>query len=123
MSTATTPAGRGARAERLRELLGERDLGGVVLRRPVNFAWYTGGADSRVDHVAPDGVADVLVTGDEELVIGSTMPGARCSRSRPSAGDCSPTTPRSWSWRSPARSCGGAVRRARRFCGGCVSGR
>jgi antitoxin VapB len=77
MSTATTPAGRGARAERLRELLGERDLGGVVLRRPVNFAWYTGGADSRVDHVAPDGVADIVVTPEAELVIASTMSGPR----------------------------------------------
>jgi Xaa-Pro aminopeptidase len=77
MGVATTAEGRATRAGRLRDLMERRALGGIVLRRPLNFAWYTGGADSRVDHVAPDGVADVLVTGDEELVIGSTMSGPR----------------------------------------------
>jgi Xaa-Pro dipeptidase len=77
VTTATTAEGRVTRRERLRELLGRRNLGGVVLRRPVNFAWYTGGADSRVDHVAPDGVADILVTPRAELVLASTMSGPR----------------------------------------------
>lgn len=77
MGVATTAEGRAARAARLRELIDRRGLSGVVLRRPVNFAWYTGGADSRVDHVAPDGVADVLVTADAELVVASTMSGPR----------------------------------------------
>jgi Xaa-Pro aminopeptidase len=77
MTVATSAEGRAIRAERLRELLDRRGLGGVVLRRPVNFAWYTGGADSRVDHVAPDGVADVLVTPEVELVLASTMSGPR----------------------------------------------
>src|SRR5215207_11473435 len=77
MSVMTTAEGRAIRANRLRELLDRRRLGGVVLRRPVNFAWYTGGADSRVDHVAPDGVADILVTPQAELVLASTMSGPR----------------------------------------------
>jgi Xaa-Pro dipeptidase len=75
--TVSTAEGRAMRMERLRELIDRSELGGVVLRRPVNFAWYTGGADSRVDHVAPDGVADILVTPQDELVLASTMSGPR----------------------------------------------
>ena len=77
MGVTTTAEGREIRAGRLRQLLDRRELGGVVLRRPVNFAWYTGGADSRVDHVAPDGVADIVVTPEAELVVASTMSGPR----------------------------------------------
>ena len=49
----------------------------VVLRRPANFAWYTGGADSKVDHVAPEGVADLIVRGDSQLVLTSTIEAPR----------------------------------------------
>lgn len=45
------------RHERLGELMERRGVDAVVLRRPANFAWYTGGADTKVDHVAPEGVA------------------------------------------------------------------
>ena len=45
------------RNERLDDLIDRRELDAVVLRRPANFAWYTGGADTKVDHVAPEGVA------------------------------------------------------------------
>jgi Xaa-Pro dipeptidase len=65
------------RAERLRELLERRGLGAVVLRRPANFAWYTGGADNRVDHVSPFGVADIVVTPDDEYVLTSTIEAPR----------------------------------------------
>jgi Xaa-Pro aminopeptidase len=43
-------------------------LEALLLRRSVNFAWYTGGADNRVDHASPFGVADVLVTSDSGYV-------------------------------------------------------
>jgi Xaa-Pro aminopeptidase len=43
-------------------------LEALLLRRSVNFAWYTDGADNRVDHASPFGVADVLVTSDSEYV-------------------------------------------------------
>ena len=39
---------RAERRSRLLELADRHGLGGIVLRRPANFAWYTGGADSRV---------------------------------------------------------------------------
>jgi Xaa-Pro aminopeptidase len=68
---------REARRDRLRVLLEGRGLGAVVLRRPANFAWYTGGADSRVDHVSPFGVADVVVTAGGEYVLTSTIEAPR----------------------------------------------
>jgi Xaa-Pro dipeptidase len=64
-----TSQGREARRERLLDLLDRRRLGGIVLRRPANFAWYTGGGDSRVDRSVRDGVADVLVTPDGHAVV------------------------------------------------------
>lgn len=41
----------------------------LLLRRPANFAWYTGGADNRVDHADPAGVAGILLTPDAEYVL------------------------------------------------------
>jgi Xaa-Pro aminopeptidase len=59
---------RSERREQLYDLMDRRGLGGIVLRRPANFAWYTGGGDSRVDRSQPWGVADVLVTPFAEIV-------------------------------------------------------
>ena len=47
---------REARREDLRSIMERRGLGALVLRRPANFAWFTGGADNRVDHADPLGV-------------------------------------------------------------------
>ncbi|HEY0400042.1 MAG TPA: aminopeptidase P family N-terminal domain-containing protein, partial [Acidimicrobiia bacterium] len=52
----------GGRAQQIRALLDEAGLDAVVLRRPENFAWYSGGADNRVDHASPTGVAAIVVT-------------------------------------------------------------
>lgn len=68
---------RGSRRERLRELMDHRGLGAMVLRRPANFAWYTGGGDSRVDHASPDGVADVVVCRDGDYVVTSNIEAPR----------------------------------------------
>jgi Xaa-Pro dipeptidase len=65
------------RYERLGELMESRGVDAVVLRRPANFAWYTGGADSKVDHVAPEGVADLVVRGDSTVVLTSTIEAPR----------------------------------------------
>ncbi len=58
-----------ARAQLLRAILDETGLDAVVLRRPENFAWYSGGADNRVDHASPTGVADIVVTRTGEFVV------------------------------------------------------
>src|SRR3954469_6655131 len=65
------------RQQRLYQLMERRGVDAVVLRRPANFAWYTGGADSKVDHVAPDGVADLIVRADSQLVLTSAIEAPR----------------------------------------------
>ena len=66
-----------ARIESLQELMDRRGLAAIVLRRPANFAWYTGGADSRVDRVVAEGVADLIVRPDGALVLTSTIEAPR----------------------------------------------
>ena len=58
-----------ARRDGLRSIMERRGLGALLLRRPANFAWYTGGADNRVDHSDPLGVAAILLTGEGEYVL------------------------------------------------------
>jgi Xaa-Pro aminopeptidase len=55
----------------------ERGLGALLLSRPANFAWYTGGADNRVDHGDPVGVASVLVTTDDAYVLTNNIEAPR----------------------------------------------
>jgi antitoxin VapB len=55
----------------------ERGLDAVLMRRPENFAWYTGGGNSRVEYASPLGVADVVVTPDGERVLTSTIEAPR----------------------------------------------
>ena len=69
--------GRGFRQQRLEELMNRPGLGALLLRRSANFAWYTGGADSRVDHASPFGVADILVTHDAEYVFTNNIEAPR----------------------------------------------
>ena len=55
----------------------ERGLGALLLSRPANFAWYTGGADNRVDHGDPVGVASVLITTDDAYVLTNNIEAPR----------------------------------------------
>jgi Xaa-Pro dipeptidase len=68
---------REQRREQLLDLLDRHGLGGIVLRRPANFAWYTGGADNRVDRSQPWGVADAVVTASGEYVATTTIEAPR----------------------------------------------
>jgi Xaa-Pro dipeptidase len=65
------------RQQRLGQLMEQRGVDAVVLRRPANFAWYTGGADTKVDHVAPEGVADLIIRAESQLVLTSTIEAPR----------------------------------------------
>jgi Xaa-Pro dipeptidase len=67
----------GARQRRLRELMDRLELEALLLRRSANFAWYTDGADNRVDHASPFGVAGVLVTSDSEYVLADNIEAPR----------------------------------------------
>ena len=60
---------RESRREELRGVMERLGLGALILRRPANFAWYTGGADNRVDHASSSGVAAVLLTRGAEYVL------------------------------------------------------
>jgi Xaa-Pro dipeptidase len=66
-----------ARRERLRELMDRLDLGALFLRGPANFAWYTDGADNRVDHASPVGVAGIVLTPDGEYVLADNIEAPR----------------------------------------------
>ena len=71
---------REGRRERLRELAERLGIGAVLLQTPANFAWYTGGADNRVDRSVPLGVASVLVTADAEYIVTDNIEGVRMRR-------------------------------------------
>jgi len=68
---------RRSRHEKLLELMDRRNLGALLLRRSANFAWYTNGADNRVDHASPFGVADVLITHDAEYIFTNNIEATR----------------------------------------------
>ena len=61
----------------LRELMDARGVGALLLSSPANFAWYTGGADNRVDHGDPVGVASVLLTGDDAYILTNNIEAPR----------------------------------------------
>jgi Xaa-Pro dipeptidase len=68
---------RESRDRSLRELMDERGVGALLLSSPANFAWYTGGADNRVDHGDPAGVASVLVTGNDAYILTNNIEAPR----------------------------------------------
>ena len=63
------PTGRRARFEQVAAAIERLGLDAIVLRRPENFAWYSGGADNRVDHASPVGVAAIVVTRQGDHVL------------------------------------------------------
>src|SRR5215211_2033725 len=65
------------RREKLRGLMDRLGLGSLLMRRPANFAWYTGGADNRVDHADPLGVAAILLTLEGEYVLTNNIEAPR----------------------------------------------
>lgn len=65
------------RRQDLLETMDRSGLGAVLLSLPANFAWYTGGADNRVDPSVPLGVATVLVTPDAEYVVTDNIEASR----------------------------------------------
>jgi Xaa-Pro aminopeptidase len=57
------------RRQRLLESADRLGVGAILLGLPANFAWYTGGADNRVDQSQSLGAAVVLVTPEAEYVV------------------------------------------------------
>ena len=50
------------RHDLVRAVLENTGLDAVVLRRPENFAWYSGGADNRVDHASTAAIVSAATT-------------------------------------------------------------
>jgi hypothetical protein len=73
MTSAIAPSWR-ARHAQLVALLDQRGLDALLPRIPATFAWYTGGADNRVNHAESLGIASLLLTRRDERV--STTPRA-----------------------------------------------
>lgn len=70
-------APREVRRERLLDFMERAGIDTLLMRRPANFAWYTGGADNRVDHGDPLGVAGILLTPDAEYVLADNIEAPR----------------------------------------------
>src|SRR5918993_3881376 len=68
---------RETRDRSLRELMDKHGAGALLLSNPANFAWYTGGADNRVDHGDPAGVASVLLTTDDAYILTNNIEAPR----------------------------------------------
>ena len=68
---------RESRERSLRELMDGHGVGVLLLSTPANFAWYTGGADNRVDHGDPVGVASVLVSMDDAYILTNNIEAPR----------------------------------------------
>ena len=68
---------RESRDRSLRELMDGHGVGALLLSSPANFAWYTGGADNRVDHGDPVGVASVLLTTDDAYILTNNIEAPR----------------------------------------------
>jgi Xaa-Pro dipeptidase len=77
MTQTHSSTGRRPRQQKLRELMERLEIEALLLRRSTNFAWYTGGADNRVDHASPYGVADVLVTREAEYIFTNNIEAPR----------------------------------------------
>jgi Xaa-Pro dipeptidase len=71
---------RETRQQQLSDLMHRLSIGAILLRHPANFAWYTGGADNRIDWSSPLGVAAVLVTHDAEYVLTDNIEAPRVRR-------------------------------------------
>ena len=74
---------RGSRIRDLRELMEAHGFGALLLNLPANFAWYTGGADNRVDRGVPAGVASVLITADDAYILTDNIEAPRMREEQP----------------------------------------
>ena len=73
---------RRARYERLIILLDRLALDALLLRRSDNSPWFTGGADSRVDHASPLSVADLVGARSGVMILTSNIEALPYARRR-----------------------------------------
>ena len=66
-----------ARREKILDFMDRQNIRALLLSSPANFAWYTDGADNRVDHSSPEGVAALLITRETEYVLTNNIEAGR----------------------------------------------
>lgn len=84
--------------QRIIELLGREDLGGVLINGQHNFAWLTGGASNGIDLSRENGIASILVRRDGKrylLANNIEMPRLTAEQTSLGSGDLEPVE---YSW-------------------------
>jgi len=66
-----------AKAERLRQLIGDKQLSGILLHTRANFAWLTAGGRSYINAAAEAGVGAMLVTPDRLALVANNIEARR----------------------------------------------
>jgi antitoxin VapB len=80
METNPTGTELNIKLERIRGLLVKFDLDALLLRQTGNFAWATCGADSHINTADSMGIASLLITRTEHLVLTSNIEAVRLMR-------------------------------------------
>lgn len=81
------------RVARVRALMEEHRLDGILLRKRRSFSWMTGGRDNHIVNTTEEGVADLLILGDRLYCIASKMENARISEEELEGVACEWITP------------------------------
>ena len=66
-----------SKIQKIRDLLKEKDLDGILLRKRRSFSWLTNGRANYIFTTTELGVADLLIFGDKVYCITSKMEFAR----------------------------------------------
>jgi len=79
METVPTTTGTelATKLERIRRLLDASGLDGILLRRTDNFAWATCGADSHINTADSIGIASLLITQKNHILVTNNIEATR----------------------------------------------
>lgn len=73
----STEAELNLKLERVRDLLARLDLDALLLRQTANFAWATSGADSHINTADSLGIASLLITPEDHLLLTNNIEARR----------------------------------------------
>lgn len=55
--------------KRVRQIIDEKELDGVLLTKKANFSWITGGKDCHIENVGETGAGQILITKDDQYLL------------------------------------------------------
>jgi Xaa-Pro aminopeptidase len=73
----TIDSGQSERGDALLDVAAQAGATALVLQLPENFAWFTNGGNSRVDHAATTGAASIVLTPSGTYVVADDIDGPR----------------------------------------------